>query len=56
MVLLAPKVTSCSSDTLRGVLRIRVRPGNVELSFVDEFRFLGHVMTADCRDDKDIKK
>ena len=21
-----------------------------------EFRYLGHVMTADCRDDKDIKK
>ena len=24
--------------------------------FVDEFRYLGHVMTADCRDDKDIVK
>ena len=34
----------------------RVRLGNDELSFVDEFRYLGHVMTADCRDDKDIKK
>ena len=33
----------------------RVRLGN-ELSFVQEFRYLGHVMTADCRDDKDIKK
>ena len=28
--------------------------GNKELSFVEEFRYLGHVMTADCRDDKDI--
>ena len=34
----------------------RVRLGNEELSFVQEFRYLGHVMTADCRDDKDIKK
>ena len=25
-------------------------------SFVQEFRYLGHVMTADRRDDKDIKK
>ena len=24
--------------------------------FVEEFRYLGHLMTADCRDDKDIKK
>ena len=29
---------------------------NEELVFVEEFRFLGHVMTADCRDDKNIKK
>ena len=34
----------------------RVSLGNKELSFVEEFRYLGHVMTADCRDDKDIKK
>ena len=27
-----------------------------ERSFVDEFRYLGYVMTADCRDDKDIGK
>ena len=27
-----------------------------QLGFVDEFRYLGHVLTADCRDDKDIKK
>ena len=26
------------------------------LAFVEEFCYLGHVMTADCRDDKDIKK
>ena len=24
--------------------------------FVDQFRYLGHVMTSDCRDDKDIEK
>ena len=34
----------------------RVRLGNEELSFVKEFRYLGHITTADCRDDKDIKK
>ena len=28
---------------------------NEELSIVDEFRNLLHVMTADCRDDKDIE-
>ena len=32
----------------------RVRLENEERSF--EFRYLVHVMTADCRDDKDIKK
>ena len=26
------------------------------LELVQEFRYLGHIMTADCRDDKDIKK
>ena len=29
---------------------------NWELRFVEEFCYLRHVMTADCRDDKDIKK
>ena len=33
----------------------RVRLGNEELSFVEEFRYLGDIMTADCRDDKDLK-
>ena len=28
----------------------RVRLGDEEFSFVDQFRYLGHVMTADCRD------
>ena len=40
----------------QGRYSTRVRLGNEELSFVQEFRYLGHVMTADCRDDKDIKK
>ena len=34
----------------------RVRLGNEELSYVDEFRYLRHIITADCRDDKDIAK
>ena len=33
-----------------------LRLGNEELSFVEEFRYLGHIMTADCRDDNDINK
>ena len=33
-----------------------VRLGNEELSFADEFRYLRHVLTADCSDDKDIGK
>ena len=33
-----------------------VRLGDEELSFVFEFRYLGHVITADCRHDKDVAK
>ena len=40
----------------QGQFSTRVRLGNEELSFVEEFRYLGHIMTADCRDDKNIKK
>ena len=40
----------------QGLYSTRVRLGNEELSFVEEFHYLGHVMTADCRDSKDIKK
>ena len=40
----------------QGQLSTRVRLGTEELSFVDEYRYLGHIMTADCREDKDIKK
>ena len=40
----------------QGRFSTRVRLGNEELSFVEEFRYLGHIMTADCRDHKDIKK
>ena len=43
-----PKESQCRFST-------RVRLGNEELSLVEEFRYLGHVMSADCRDDKDIK-
>ena len=38
----------------QGQFSTRVRLGNEELSFVEEFWYLGHIMTADCRDDKDI--
>ena len=41
---------------MQGRYSARVMLGNEELSFVKEFRYLGHAMTADCRDDKDIKK
>ena len=34
----------------------RVGLGNEELSYVEEFRYLGHIITADCRYNKDIKK
>ena len=40
----------------QGQFSTRVRLGNEELSFVEEFRYLEHIMTAHCRDDKDIKK
>ena len=43
----------------QGQFSTRVRLGNEELSFVEEFRYLGHIMTADCRGykkTKDIKK
>ena len=40
----------------QGQFSTRVRLGNEELSFVEEFRYLGHIMTAVSRDDKDIKK
>ena len=34
----------------------QVRLENEELCSIDKFRYLGYVMTADCRDDKDIKR
>ena len=40
----------------QGRFSTRARLGNEELRFVEEFRNLGHVMTVDCRDQKDIKK
>ena len=40
----------------QGEFSTRVRLGNEELSIVEEFRYRGHIVTADCRDDKDIKK
>ena len=40
----------------QGRFSTRVRLGKEELSFAEEFRYLGHVMTANCRDDMDIKK
>ena len=43
------------SKQSQGRFSTRSRLGN-ELSFVEEFLYLGYIMTADCRDDKDIKK
>ena len=40
----------------QGRFSTRVRLGDEELSIADKFRYLGHIMTADCRDDEDIKK
>ena len=45
----------------QGQFSTRVRLGNEELSFVEEFKTKlclcrGHIMTEDCRDDKDIKQ
>ena len=39
----------------QGGYSTRVRLGTEELNFVEEFRYQGHVINADCRD-KDIKK
>ena len=40
----------------QGRYSTRVRLGNEGHSFVGEFRYPKHVMTAGCRDDKDIEK
>ena len=32
------------------------RVGTEEFGFIEEYRYLGQVMIADCRDHKDIKK
>ena len=45
-----------STKAIKGAVPTRVRLGNEELRFVEEFRYLGHVTTADCRDEKNIKK
>ena len=44
------------TKAIQGQYSTRVRLGNKELILVKEFRYLGHVITADCRDDKNIKK
>ena len=44
------------TKVITGSVLTRVRLGNEELRFAKEFRYLGYVMTADCQDDKDIKK
>jgi retron-type reverse transcriptase len=30
--------------------------GNTPLQFVDDFKYLGHIISADCRDEKDVHK
>ena len=44
------------AKTIIGSLLNKSQARKEELSFVEEFRYLGHIMTADCRDDNDIKK
>ena len=39
----------CMLVRRKGRYSTRVRLGNEELSFVEEFRYPGYVMTADCR-------
>ena len=54
---IAQKQCVCWSDKSNDrVVTLHVRIGNEEFSFVAEFRYLGHVMTADCRDGKDIEQ
>ena len=40
----------------QGRCSTRVRLGDKELSIFEEFSYLGHVMTAGCRDYKDVVK
>ena len=44
------------AKTITGSVLNKSLARDEELSFVEEFRYLGHIMTADCRDDKDIKE
>ena len=44
------------TNASQGRYSTRVRLGNEGLSFVDEFRYIGHVMAAESRDDKFIEK
>jgi hypothetical protein len=37
-------------------LAIEIKLNGVTLSYVDEFQYLGHIITADCTDNKDIAK
>ena len=47
----------CWSDqSAHRAVGTQVRLGNEELSYVNDFRYLGHIITADCRDDKDVEK
>ena len=43
------------AKTITGSVLNKSQAQKEELSFVEEFRNLGYIMTADCRDDKDIK-
>ena len=44
----------CRPKQSQGQYLTRVRSGNEELTFLQEFRYQGHVVTADCPDDKNI--
>ena len=58
MTLYTPQLKqyACWSDQSNHRVGTQQKSGSEISSFVKEFRYLGHVMTADCRDDKYIEK
>jgi hypothetical protein len=48
-MLIRPKGPKCYFAT-------DVKLGGVALSYVDDFQYLGHIVSADCTDDKDVAK
>ena len=48
-MLVRPKRSKCRYST-------RILLDNVPLSYVDDFKYLGHIISSDCKDDKDVCK